>query len=456
MLIIVSDLHLGDSTTADSISPSAFKLFARRLSETARFASIRKDGKYRPIESMDVILMGDIIDPLHSTRWLNTEPGDSNYLRPWSDPSTPAYAQKLLEVTRAILNENEEALHVMRRLAAGEEIRLAPASSKGEPDYESRIRLPLKVRFHYMTGNHDWYYHLKGPAFDAIRNEMIHRMGLSNPLNTPFPFEAEESPELKELFERHKVYARHGDIYDRFNYDRDAGRDHGTIGDAFTMDVCNRYPVEVSKRYRDRLPAGVVNSLRKIANIRPLLASPLWISGQIRQYAGNRQLENDLKKVWDEISDEFLELDFVRQADKAFRFDMVDAMELIVKVSGRASFNTINDIVIWVRKKMWGGKRSFANYATEESAFKSGRAQYIVYGHTHHYEIVPLALNLSMPEPESQIYFNTGTWHSYYDLAMQNPKDQLFVPYQALTYLTFYSPEEHDGRQFEVWSGSYA
>lgn len=456
MLIIVSDLHLGDGTTADSISPSAFKLFARRLSETARFASIRKDGKYRPIESMDVILMGDIIDPLHSTRWLDTDPGDSNYLRPWSDPTTPAFAQKLLDVTRAILDENEESLQAMRRLAAGEEIRLAPASRKGEPDYESRVRLPLKVRFHYMIGNHDWYYHLKGPAFDAIRNEMILRMGLSNPRNMPFPFEAEESPELKELFERHKVYARHGDIHDRFNYDRDAGRDHGSIGDVFTMDVCNRYPVEVSKRYRDRLPAGIVDSLRKIANIRPLLASPLWISGQIRQYAGNRKLENDLKKVWDEISDEFLELDFVRQADKAFRFDIVDAMELIVKLSGRASFNTINDVVIWMRKKMWGGKRSFANYAVDEPAFKSGRAQYIVYGHTHHYEIVPLALNMSMPVPESQIYFNAGTWHSYYDLAMQNPKDQKFVPYQALTYLTFYSPEEHDGRQFESWSGSYA
>ncbi len=456
MLIIVSDLHLGDGTTADSISPSAFKLFARRLSETARFASIRKDGKYRPVESMDVILMGDIIDPLHSTRWLDTDPGASNYLRPWSDPSTSAYAQKLLEVTRAILDENKEAMQVLRALAAGEEIKLAPASSKGEPDYESRVRLPLKVRFHYMVGNHDWYYHLKGPAFDAIRNEMIQRMGLSNPLNTPFPFDAEESPQLQELFERHKVYARHGDIYDRFNYNKDAGRDFGTIGDVFTMDVCNRYPLEVSKRYRDRLPSGVVNSLRKIANIRPLLASPLWISGQIRQFAGNRKLENDLKKVWDEISDEFLQLDFVRQADKAFRFDMVDAMELIVKLSGKASFSTINDVVIWVRKKMWGGKRSFANFAMEETAFKKGTAQYIVYGHTHSYEIVPLALNLSMPAPESQIYFNAGTWHSYYDLAMQNPKDQLFVPYQALTYLTFYAPEEHDGRQFESWSGSYA
>jgi hypothetical protein len=30
------------------------------------------------------------------------------------------------------------------------------------------------------------------------------------------------------------------------------------------------------------------------------------------------------------------------------------------------------------------------------------------------------------------------------------------VPYQALTYLTFYTKEEHDGRHFETWSGAYA
>jgi hypothetical protein len=68
MLVIISDVHLGDGTTAASISPVAFDLFASRLSEAAYFASIRKDGSYRPIESIDLVLMGDILDPLHSTR----------------------------------------------------------------------------------------------------------------------------------------------------------------------------------------------------------------------------------------------------------------------------------------------------------------------------------------------------------------------------------------------------
>ncbi len=455
MLVIVSDVHLGDGTTHDSISASAFRLFARRLTETARFASVRKDGKYRPIENLDVLLMGDILDPLHSTRWLETTPGDPDYIRPWSDPSNPHYAPKLLEVTRAILDENEEAMNILRRLASGEEILLAPAASNGKPDLQSAEQVPLKVRIHYMVGNHDWYYHLKGEAFDSIRSEIIERMGLSNPAS-PFPYEAGESPILQDLFERHKVFARHGDMYDKFNFDKEKGRDHGTVGDAFTMDVCNRFPVEVQKRYGDLLPSGIVESLRKIANIRPVLAAPLWISGQIRHYAGEHPLEDELKEVWDEIADEFLQMDFVREADKAFRFDVVDAMELIIKMSGRASFSTINDIVIWVRKKMWGGKHSFASFALKEPTFINGKAQHIVYGHTHHYEVVPLGMTFTAPNPESQIYFNAGTWHSYYDLAIQNPKEQKFVPYQALTYLTFYTPEEHDGRRFETWSGAYA
>jgi len=48
MLLIISDIHLGDGTTAESIPPSAFQLFANRVREMAYFASWRADGTYRP------------------------------------------------------------------------------------------------------------------------------------------------------------------------------------------------------------------------------------------------------------------------------------------------------------------------------------------------------------------------------------------------------------------------
>src|SRR5258706_487635 len=453
MLLIVSDLHLGDGTTANSITPNAFELFGGPVQETLDFASLRNDGKYRPIENVDVILMGDILDPLHSTRWLDTMPGDADYIRPWSDPSNPLYPPKLLKVTRAILEMNKESTAILRQCASGELISMAPATKKGKPDRRTKTRIPIKVRIHYMIGNHDWYYHLKGEAFDQIRQAIIDAMGLHNSASL-FPYEMEEDPFLKDLFEQYKVFGRHGDYYDKFNFDRERGRDHSALGDVFTMDVCNRYPLEVEKRFKGQLPEGLVESLRRLSNIRPALAIPLWISGQIRAQVSNPALEYELKEVWDGISEEFLQLDYVRQTDKAFQFDIVDAMQLMIKISGTASFSTIDDAVIWFRNKMWEGEHSFAVHALQEPAFLNETARYIVYGHTHHYEVVPLDSTPNLNQ--SQLYFNSGTWHPYYGLAIKNLKAERFVPYQAMTYLTFYTADEYDGRHFETWFGAYA
>ncbi|MGB7873710.1 MAG: hypothetical protein WBL25_04950 [Anaerolineales bacterium] len=455
MLLIISDVHLGDGTTAKSIPPSAFRLFGDRLRETAYFASWRADGSYRPIENIDLVLMGDILDPLHSTRWLATAPGEENYVRPWSDPETHIYQTKLREVTAAILEQNKEAVQVLRRCAIGELVNLPPATANGKPDHESGERIPLKVRTHYTIGNHDWYYHLLGEAFDQVRQDMIDTMGLSN-LPTNFPYDLEEYSPLMGIFNRYRVFGRHGDCFDKFNFDPEKGRNHGTLGDVFTMEVLNRFPVEVQKRFGDELPAGIVDSLRRLTNIRPVLAAPLWISGQIKNYAGSKALEEELKEVWDDICDEFLQTDYVREADKLFQFDIVDAMELAVNISKRASFNTINDVVAWAYDKFGGEKQSFAEHALQEPAFLNDSARYIVYGHTHHHEIVPLDEDMKPPHTESQLYFNSGTWHSYYALAIKNPAEQKFVPYQALTYLIFYKGDERGGHHFETWSGAYA
>jgi hypothetical protein len=455
MLVIVSDLHLGDGTTASSIAPNAFHLFANRLSETAYFASFRTDGKYRPIENIDLVLMGDILDPIHSTLWLDTPPGAPNFIRPWSDVANPYFARKLAETTQSIIDVNRESLSVLKQCANGNIIQLPPATAHGKPDRYSRERIPLKVCIHYLIGNHDWYYHLKGSAFDEIRGNIINTIGLSNPIGL-FPYELDEHSVLREMMERYKVFGRHGDCFDRFNFNREVGRDHATLGDIFAMAVCNRYPVEVEKRYGNKLPKGIIDSLRRITNVRPALATSLWISGQIKRHAGNTALESELKEVWDELCDEFLELDVVREEDKAFKFDMVDALQLAIKISQRTSFNTINDIVMWVRDKLWESDRSFAEHALREQAFLKNTAKYIVYGHTHHHEIIALDSDGDMLSQQNQLYINSGTWHSYYDLAVKDPSEEKFIPYQMLTYLTFYEDDEREGRQFETWSGTYA
>jgi UDP-2,3-diacylglucosamine pyrophosphatase LpxH len=368
---------------------------------------------------------------------------------------SPTFAGALAETTRAILDENRRSLEILRGLANGESILLPPATANGQPDGASRERIPVPVRIHYMVGNHDWYYRLPGESFDAIRRTVIESLGLCNDAG-PFPFELEEDPALKETLSAYGVYARHGDYYDKFNFNREKGRNHATLGDIFTMDVCNRYPVEVERRYGDDLPDAIVDSLRRITNVRPALATPLWISGQIRRHAGSTALEEELKEVWDELCDQFLELDAVREEDKAFRFDMVDALQIILKISKRASFETLNDIVLWAHNRLHENERSLAGNALKEPAFLDGSARFIVYGHSHHHEIVPLDAEGEPPDEHYQLYFNSGTWRSYHDLAVRKPEEQKFIPYETFTYLNFYRDGERSGRAFEAWSGAYA
>lgn len=487
MLVIISDLHLGDGTTAESIPASAFYLFAKRLRQDAHFASIHY-GKYRPIEELDIILLGDIIDPLHSTKWLFppkgqeeyiniggqdhiriTKPGEEGYIRPWSDPSHPLFATKLLEVTRSVIDYNKEALEVMRKLASGEFIEFDSMKKDGNRKVRGKKvdKIPLKVRFHYMVGNHDWYYHLKGEAFDQIRQEIIDAMGLSNP-PSPFPFdlrklkddlpwEADVNDDIMRLFHKYKVFGRHGDCYDTFNFDAERGRDHATLGDAFTMEVCNRYPEEL--RRRPDLDIKIVNKLRHITNVRPALATPLWISGQISRLATENIIkgfsDKDLKRIWDDLCDQFIDLDFVRAKDQAFKFDMVDKMQAAIKISKVISLETLDNLVYRLQHKRLfdTGGHSFAEHALQEPSFLDNSARYIIYGHTHHHQTIPLDYD---EIGGNQIYFNSGTWHTYYDLARKDPTEKKFVPYKALTYITFYSENEHDDRKFETWSGAYA
>ena len=455
MLVVVSDLHLGDGSTASSIPANAFHLFENRLRETAYFASFRKDGTYKPIESIDLLLMGDIIDPLHSTLWLDTGENSAAYTRPWTSFTSPLFSAKLAQTTQAIIDENKESLKVLRRMASGETITVPPANRRGEPNHKAKERIPIKVRIHYMVGNHDWYYHLKGAAFDDIRRTIIDTMGLSNP-STIFPYELNEHPQLREILETYQVFCRHGDYFDHFNFNPKEGRDHSGLGDMFTMEVLNRYPVAVQQHFGDTLPKGVIDSLRRLTNVRPALATPLWISGQLKHHAGSAALESELKKVWDDICEAFLQLPAVRVLDKPFVLDTVDAMEIAIKIAKGTSFETINDVVLWIRNKVSEGERSFAEHALEEQAFTDKTAKYIIYGHTHHHEVISLDSIGDPMQPHNQLYINSGTWHSYFDLATRDPKQQKFVPYQTLTYLTFYKDGEREGRQFETWSGTYA
>lgn len=459
MLVIISDLHLSDGTCGKSISTTAFDLFLDRLKEMVYQASWRAGGKYAPIREVDLLLLGDILDVQHSTRWLEKEDGTSHTTRPWTDYGDPEYSATVQAITRGILQNNARAARLLRELANGRLLTLPPADRRGRPVRLPLHRIPINVKIHYMLGNHDWFYHLPGAEFDAIRAEVIEALRLSNP-STPFPYQASESALISDLLARHQVYAQHGDMYDSFNFNKDSNlenkRDSASLGDVFAVEIINRFPMEVERRMKGELPAGLMAALRELVNVRPVLATPLWISSQLRQNNISLPLQVRLKDIWNELGDEFLALPFVRNIDKKMKLDLVDGLKAVIKITNRFSFDTLDSLVVWLRRKFWSEEITFAKHALREDAFLNRKAQFIVYGHTHRHEVVPLDSIPSGLNSTNQMYMNSGTWHTYFDLAIYKPENQKFIPYQVLTYLIFYREDEYRGRRFETWSGSFS
>ncbi len=453
MLVIISDLHLKDGTSGTSITPDAFRIFAERLRSMAYRASWRTDGTYRPIDEIDLVLLGDVFDHILSSRWHDTDKGSPHFARPWDDVQSPALVTKIREITRGSLEYNAEAFRIMKKMSEGKVILLPPATANGLPADSSVERIPVVVRLHQMVGNHDWYFHVPGAEYDFIRSEVVETLGLTNPVS-PFPHDPKESPLLMDVFRQHHVFARHGEIFDKLNYNSEAGRDVATLGDAVASEMLTLFPLEVHRRLGDELPEQFSSGLKELTNVRPVLVTPLWISNLVSNYAGSREIADEVKSIWDDLGKRFLDLDFVRSQDRFMKFDTVDALQSILFISRSLSFETINKIMGWASEKFWGGKFSIAENVLTEESFKDQSANFFVYGHTHVHEFVPLDTFMVDEKVFNQVYINSGTWHSFHDLTMGVSEPHKFIGMHVMTYLAFFKDDERNGHPFESWTGS--
>jgi hypothetical protein len=75
-----------------------------------------------------------------------------------------------------------------------------------------------------------------------------------------------------------------------------------------------------------------------------------------------------------------------------------------------------------------------------------------VYGHTHHYEVIPL--DVGGDGLRAKIYINSGTWRAVHELARLHLSEQQFSAHHVMTYLAFFKGDERGGRRFETWSGT--
>lgn len=443
MLAIISDLHLTDGTSGSTISPGAFQLLGERLIDLAIGASQRRDGSYRPIERVDLLLLGDVLDVIRSSRWLQSR------ARPWDAADSPATFETVSQITADILCRNAEALGEFRKLAS-QGVAIPAGTREGRCDPQQLA--PVPVRIHYMVGNHDWFYHLPGEGYSRLRKAIAQHMGLVTNPNAPFPHEPWECNELLQAMRRHKVFARHGDVYDPFNYEGD--RNASSLGDVIVIELLNRFGAQVARELGDDLPDSALSGLREIDNIRPLLLVPVWIDGLLERSCPHPAVRKQVKKIWDALADEFLEQPFVRQRDTWCPVDMVDGLQKALKFSRRLSVGWASWIAQWMWQLRGADNSSYYQHALSEQDFRNRRAKHIVYGHTHYHEIVPLDASYAEGFVLNQAYFNSGTWRRVYEQTRFAQHEHEFIPADALTYLAFFKDDERRGRPYETWTGT--
>ncbi len=459
MLVLVSDIHFTDDESNKTIPAQALRIFRERLRDMAYDASWRADGTYRPIEQLDLVLLGDILDVIRSAGWPITEEGDPDFVRPWTSPEDPRFQTKVREIIEAILERNEPACEVLRSLNSPQVMTLPPPTRDGrvarvsrEPDAPERV--PVRVRIHYVAGNHDWFLHLPGSAFDAIRQRIVERMGLAQP-PSPFPYQPEDSPLLAEVCEQHRAWIRHGDCFDVFNYHGDRRR--SSIGDAIVIDLLNRFCAEVESKLGPDLPEDCLLGLQQIDHVRPLLLAPLWVESLLRRTRVEDRLVDEVKRTWDAVAERFLSLQFVRECSRWLPPLTLDKLSLALKFSKGLSLRLLAQLFSWFTEALpCANERPHAQDAMSERAFKTRRARAVVYGHTHHHEITPLDVYHTAKGFVEQIYANTGTWRVLNQKveARRDPPD--FMTYWVMTYLALYKDDERGGRPFEAWSGLLA
>jgi UDP-2,3-diacylglucosamine pyrophosphatase LpxH len=447
MLVIVSDLHLNDHTTGSPLDAGAFEIFAERLHETAFRASWRADGRYRPIEQIEIVLLGDILDLVRTTEWLRTNQ------RPWDNPDAPETADAVGRIVDHVLQRNQAACRILSSLSTEAVLQLPPPTQAGEPAMNAE-GLPIAVRTFYMVGNHDWPLHLPGPRYDMIRHKVAHQLGLANIHNAPFPHDPYESDELLAVLRRHRVVARHGDIFDPINFSED--RDVASLGDAIVIDLLTRFTVAVQQQLSNDLPPAVLHGIKQLDCIRPVLLAPVWLEGLLARSAVRTAIRKEIKRTWDSLADELLQLPIVREHDAWSPFEIVDGMDLALKFSKRLSIGWAGKITNWLQTLRGSQGESYYQHAISEADFRNRRARNIVYGHTHLAESIPLDASYADGYVLNQMYFNSGTWRRVLQQTRWTSSEYEFIPTECLSMLSFYHGDERGGRPYETWSGTLA
>lgn len=443
MLVLVSDLHITDETTANNVNPEAFELLGAEIVDAASRRGARE---------IHVVLLGDILDLVRSDYWHRQAIPMAG--RPWGgtpDPRTgmnadrPAVESQFQAVLTAILATPTAA--ALRAMLA------------------SLTTGPIPCRVTYVIGNHErvmWNF----PSLqDAVRASL--------PQVADFAA-AVERPE-------YAVLARHGHEWDEHTHgwrfrrevllpaepvDRFAPEAYQVmaIGEAVTAELMSGLVFHA----RDLgAPASLVDQLKDVNNLRPLLDVFAWLEwvGGARVGEHRQMLHDALRRALDGLLSSTLARQWDRlQRDLLVTGDLVDRLEqaraLLLgpdfeSFRGRVeSLERLQRLVPALLPSEDGLQAGARAEAVFQGEIRPGGVQRVVYGHTHRARHDFFS---ATADGAVRMYVNTGT---FLPLISRARDGRTFARAQQIAMVFVYrADEDTQGKlagttSIDIWNGT--
>ncbi|MFM8706237.1 MAG: hypothetical protein ACKOHG_20720, partial [Planctomycetia bacterium] len=135
MLVVTANWSITDGTLVDPPGRAQCAEFLAGIRRSAARAGVRRDGGYRPVERVDVILAGDTFDWLVSATWLGHE-------RPWHRRARRGATRD--RVMHAALKRGMRLLGRLGRLTR-EGLLVAGADGRGRPLLGTQVKVPVRI-----------------------------------------------------------------------------------------------------------------------------------------------------------------------------------------------------------------------------------------------------------------------------------------------------------------------
>ncbi len=424
MLILFSDVHLTDGSSSETINEEAFDRFADQVVDLVR---------RRSPEEVRLVLLGDGLDLVRSDLWLNREG-----IRPWSRPG-PQQERLVLDIVRRTISTNRWAIdHLL--------------------DIPARIALaghlpPGPIRLDYCLGNHDWLIN----RYRSARALVAERFRLDGAYaSSGFPLVYRSAPD------HYDVVARHGDVHDRINCAAGGKQEAPSLGDAIIVELLSRFPREVGRELGSG-PAveDAVRRLKEIDNVRPMTHLAAWVLETISELGrGNPRFLGAVDRALERVVGEFRRNGAVQElAEAQLTWLQRWYLRAVLADVRRRKGNVLNS---WPRLadravRFWHLVRNlpaskYAAHALGERGTDGRPPRFVVYGHSHRPESVPLGP--SARDGRDRFYLNTGTWRTVWQMAETGGLEEHFACWKEMSYVVLYAPNEAGGRhEFEIWTG---